>query len=204
MTWPRVEGMTYRPFGAWPRAVTAQRRRSMFDTSDAKIRGELVTELRMHHASNVVLSLDIGERDLRNDGHLRADTRPEGPGVILSMTTPDGPLSFPCDTFESTADNLLAIVRTMNALRRTGTYGVTRNEEQYASWRAIEAGGSGGSREAALAVIREFVWTEDGTMRLPGDVTRAIRLAKRFSHPDQGGSAEDFRRVVEAERILTT
>lgn len=195
--WP--EGIKYRPIDRWPVEHTEKRRRSPFRTTLMGTVGELRTEIRQFPMRNVVLSLAITETMLRNDGMPRSDARPAHPGVILSFETKDaGALSFPGDSFTSWEDNLLAIVRTINALRSIDRYGVTRHAEQFASWRAIEA-----PRPTGFATLEEAVAFLDAY--LEDDWTtyaELVRRAKRVAHPDTGGDADTFTRVLAAEELL--
>src|SRR5690606_18157553 len=116
-----------------------RRTRSQFSATLSATLGEMRSELVAIRARNVVVQIAIVEADLRLDGRPRVNATPTHPGVILAMETPDGPLSFPCDTFDLWHDNLRAIVKTMQNLRAINRYGVTQHGEQYVGWRAIEA-----------------------------------------------------------------
>lgn len=70
----------------------------------------------------------------------------------------------------------------LQALRAVDRYGVTRRGEQYAGWKQLAAG-SGASVERGRGLIRDH-----------GGVTQALKA----THPDHGGSADDFADVQAA------
>lgn len=202
--WP--EGVKYRPIDRWPVEHTERRRRSPFRTTLAGTVSELRTEIRQFPMRNVVLSLAITETMLRNDGMPRSDARPAHPGVILSFETKDaGALSFPGDSFTSWEDNLLAIVRTINALRSIDRYGVTRHAEQFASWRAIEARPASefASVDAAISFLVEVVPIEWAHQVDRDNLRGLLRLAQRAAHPDSPtGDHDKMSRVNRAAEYL--
>lgn len=197
--WP--SGLTYRPLVVWPREMTRGRKTAPFTTSVRKIREELARELRLVGAKNAVLSVALRESQLRTDGMPYANAIPEHPGVILSYETKNGALSFPCDTFAAWEDNLLAIVRTVNALRMADRYGVTQHGEQFAAWKAIAASPTAfTTAEEAIEFLIEITMSHAHVGR--EDLPRMLRVAKRASHPDTG-TGRDWERVLAAEGLLT-
>jgi hypothetical protein len=196
--WPH--GLVLKPIVDWPGGLTPPHRRrySQFGASMSSTLETLRRELGELGAKNVVMQIALREQDFRIDGYPRANSRPEHPGVILSMDTQHGPLSYPCDTFTDWHDNLRAIALALEALRKVDRYGVTRRGEQYAGFKAI---GSGIAMPAQM--------TADEAMRVllaaagVDEVDeRTFRLAQRSTHPDYDGTAEEFDRVMQAGRVL--
>lgn len=157
----------------------------------------LATELRALKASNVVLELDLRERDIRVDGWPRADARPVHDGVALSFDSKFGPQRYATAEYTNTwnrpgwQSNLRAIALSLRALRSVDRYGVSKRGEQYRGWQAIPqtAGGDIQTREQAEAFIAEY----GGSYR---------EAAKRL-HPDHdGGDAEMFKRLTQAKTLL--
>lgn len=201
--WP--SGLTLRPIERWPQGLTTRRRRSNFSSTLSATLSKLTGELGQIGAKGVVLQIALDESQFRIDGLPRAHAKPEHPGVVLSFTTADGSLSFPCDTYDRWQDNLRAIVVTLEDLRRIARHGVTKHGEQYAGWRAIESAEARyerpASEEEALATIRAYA--EPGafeSLSLAG----AVRSALRNTHPDGQGirSASAFSKVTAAEAYL--
>jgi len=202
--WPA--GLRFRPIQQWPGALTRSRRRSPFEAGLSATQDLLTRELRALNAKTVVIQLAIGETDLRNDGLPRASARPEHPGVILSLESPYGPLSYPCDTFTDWQSNLRGIALALEALRKVDRYGVTKNGEQYRGWRQIESGGSTSVAEAAAFIGEHADAIEEAItgMRMGRkDFTETLyRRAAKKLHPDVGGDPELFRKLQQAKAIL--
>jgi hypothetical protein len=145
----------------------------------------LERELRALRAKNIVIQAAVTDQDIRNDGWLRANARPEHPGVILTFDSRHGPLSYPCDAFNDWQANVRAIALALEALRKVDRYGVTKRGEQYTGWKALPAAG----RSSADLKSRGH-----GLIREHGSVREALFA----THPDHGGSADDFQAVQAA------
>jgi hypothetical protein len=206
--WP--SGLQGGPINTWPGELTAasERRTSPFraglsDTLKVLRREicELVDTREQQDSAEVLVAIPAG--GWRLDGRPRADARAEHPGVIFSLDSKHGHLSYPCDRFTTWQDNLRAVALALEALRKVDRYGVTKRGEQYLGFLALEATAAPAgfaSAEAALAFL-------GGVMKANGfadDETPAITLrrAYRFTHPDQGGDASEFQRVSLAEANL--
>jgi hypothetical protein len=207
-TWPR--GVRFRPIVQWPGETTKTRKLSPFRADWSTTLSELDRELRQLKARTVVIQLALGEHDLRVDGLPRASARPSHPGVILSMDTPHGPLSYPCDQFWNWTDNLRAIVLALAALRAVDRYGVTKHGEQYQGWAQLDSGrptqGPMTRSEAAdfidqyaVATVQETAWMRAGHQEC---IAGLYRRAARKLHPDAGGDAELFHKLQDARRVL--
>lgn len=197
--WPT--GMKVDPIGMWPGALTRDRRRSNFASAMTATLDLLDRELFMLQAKDARLQVAIPASQFRLDGFPRATAKAEHPGIILTMNTNVGALSYPCDTFTVWEDNLRAIALALEALRKVDRYGVTKRGEQYRGFLAIEstampAGFS--NAEAAVEWLLDYV-DEHGE---EVSVERALRRAQRKSHPDMGGDAATFQRVSLAEAQL--
>jgi hypothetical protein len=201
--WP--SSMAVDPIGEWPGELTKRRQRSNFASPMSSTLETLTRELRELAAKNVRLQVAIPAGQFRLDGFPRATAKAEHPGIILTMDTNVGALSYPCDTFTTWEDNLRAIALALEALRKVDRYGVTKRGEQYRGFLAIEG---------ATAMSAGFTSTDDAIRFLSGvsglrtdqkikpRLELVIRKAKRVSHPDTGGTAETFQRVTLAEQYL--
>src|SRR5690606_7972875 len=125
----------------------------------------------------------------RLDGRPYADARPEHPGIILTLQSKHGALSYPCDTYTTWQDNLRAIALALEALRKVDRYGVTKRGEQYRGFLAIEAtaapAGFVGVDDAWMWLLR--LTGGDATVRTPETARGVLRAAQRRAHPDHGG-----------------
>ena len=199
--WP--PGMAIRPIQNWPGDFTRNRQRSRFDAAWSDTLELLRRELRMLGARQIVLQVAMTEQDFRIDGYPRAQAKAEHPGVILSLESRHGALSWPCDTFTTWQDNVRAIALAMEALRKVDRYGVTKRGEQYTGWKALPPGSgapaSHMTRDEALALVKDL--TPPSKRDEP--VERLVRWAKIGAHPDRhdGDHALAYK-VDEAAKVL--
>ena len=204
----------FRPIQQWPGENTRNRRTSNFSASWSATLSLLDRELCQLGAKNVVIQVSLTERDIRLDGYPRANARPDHPGVIVSLDSAYGPLSYPCDTFTSWQDNLRAVALALEALRSVDRYGVTKRGEQYTGWKQLPEGRpmpAAMTRDEAAQFLAQHGapdlislggW---GHLREPAHVVerdRVYKAAARKLHPDAGGTTEDFQRLQEAKRVL--
>lgn len=201
-SWPA--GLRVAPIREWPGALTPEhkRQRSNFSAPWLSTLETMHRELRELGARDAELLVAIPPAQFRIDGYPRAQAKAEHPGVILSFDSRHGHLSYPCDTFTTWQDNLRAVALALEALRKVDRYGVTRHGEQYRGFAAIEAARAAGEHPFTDAPSADR-WIVDH-YRIPGDYTLAatVRGAKRATHPDHGGDAEQFRHVMAAEQLL--
>jgi hypothetical protein len=205
--WPTT--MKVAPIREWPGTLSSQRRVSAFtaplrDTLrvlDREIYQLVDTKAQQDSAE---LLIAIPANQFRQDGRPYANAKAAHPGVIFSLDSKHGHLSYPCDTFTSWQDNLRAIALALEALRKVDRYGVTKRGEQYRGFLALEATAAPAgfaTADQALHFIGILARAEPD----PKD-TRAVRTvlraAQRAAHPDAGGDATTFQRVSLAEAKL--
>lgn len=200
--WP--SGMKMEPIGQWPGELTRSRRFSSFDSPLSSTLNTLWRELRHLDAKNVALHIAIPASQFRLDGYPRATARAEHPGIILTMDSNVGALSYPCDTFTTWQDNLRGVALALEALRKVDRYGVTKRGEQYRGFMAIEATAA---PAGFLGVDDAWMWLlrligGDATVRNADTARGVLRAAQRRAHPDSGGDAATFQRVSMAEAQL--
>lgn len=207
-TWP--DTMKVGPIRVWPGELTRNRSRSLFKAGLSDTLRQLdreichLTDNRIQRESAELL-IAIPAGDLwRLDGRPRAHAVAEHPGVIFSLESKHGPLSYPCDTFTTWQDNLRAVALALEALRKVDRYGVTKRGEQYRGFLAIEATAAPAgfsTADVALGFLIDVAYRTD-TFTRDGDPARILRVAKRLTHPDTGGDAAEFQRVMLAEAKL--
>lgn len=197
----------------WPgkqRPVGWTRTRGPFKvTTWNAIENLLSFELQKLGAKDVVLAIDLPNPAHWNmQGAPRADARAASPAVVVSFTNRDGVrLTFPCDTYSDWQTNVYAIARSLENLRAVDRYGVTQGDAQYVGFRALPPGGGTGPRamsaEEAAEIIAQYSELPAHVILAEPSVARvAIRAAKRNTHPDVGGDADEFKRVGEASDVL--
>jgi hypothetical protein len=192
--WPA--GMKTAPIGQWPGHLTTKHQRAPFSATLGSTMEILNREIRALSGSNVLIQIAVPASKFRLDGMPYADAKPEHPGLILTLDSKHGALSYPCDTFSTWQDNLRAIALALEALRKVDRYGVTKGGQQYRGFLAIEGAAAGPFDFTAL--IHDAGWTTSVV-----DLTLQLRQAKRLTHPDMDGDADTFQRVMLAERYLT-
>ena len=157
-----------------------------------------VAELRKP-GTPVVLQIAMREQDFRIDGLPRANAKPAHPGVILSIESRHGALSYPCDRFDQWQDNVRAIALGLEALRKVDRYGITKRGEQYRGWIAIESATDLPFAHADDAERWLRTYTGWDTAALSG----VVRRARAVSHPDRNdGDRTTFDLVDAAVQFL--
>jgi hypothetical protein len=206
--WP--ETMKVGPIRSWPGELTRSRVPSQFKATlgatlqllDREIY-HLVYSRTQQESAELLIAIPADQ--FRLDGRPRAQARAEHPGVIFSLDSRYGHVSYPCDTFTTWQDNLRAVALALEALRKVDRYGVTKRGEQYRGFLALEATAAPAGfsdADVALAWLTDFTgWTRN----LDGSDVRPrvlLREAQRRAHPDAGGDAALFQRVSLAEAKL--
>ena len=179
--WPAVQ----------PRKSEQERRAGRFQVSLAVARDELLRELHLLGASDVVISTNV---PTRRDGHLYASMQePADPGVAIYFDRKGRPFVFACDTFTRLVQNLRAIGNTIAALRAIQRYGASDMLEQaFTGFAALPPAGRtqpwwevlGLAPDASLTQIRD-----------------AHRELAQVHHPDRGGSANRMAEINAARDI---
>lgn len=172
---------TIRPISTWPGVMPKRHAIPKFRAGVSDTFALLRRELATLNAKQVVIELAIGEGDIRRDGLPYAEARAAHPGVIVSFDSRHGHLRYATAEFSTWQANLRAIALSLEALRAVDRYGVSKRGEQYAGWRALTSGGPNVERGRALIAQH-------------GGVTRALMA----THPDHGGSSDDFADVQAA------
>ncbi len=191
-----------RPIETWPgeQRQPLEREHSLFKTKWTDTERLLNRELGAIGATQVVMHMDVRERDIRKDGELRADARPNSPAVMVAFNHPKlGALVYPCDTYLNHKDNVRAIAKALEALRMVDRYGVTRNGEQYAGWRKLPPGS--GKTEGGMTISQAAQMIADLSGYLVDDIlarretysTARLRGVWKV-HPDHGGSNSGYQR----------
>jgi hypothetical protein len=190
----------------WPGPKVSPRR-SPFKTQWMRTLGMLGREIKHLGGTHVELAVDVrSDRDIRQDGQLRADASPKN-RIIVSFRLPNGKrLQFPCGTFTFWQDNVYAIAKALAALRMVERYGVS-STSQYEGFKALPA-----SSEPTMTVsIAANIISEESDVDqrvivgTPEMAKTALRMAVFRTHPDRnGGDRSRFDRVDAARRVLSS
>jgi DnaJ domain len=175
-----------------PRSNIYCRESSKFKSTFAVARDELLAEIerlrgRWHRNGDAILSTNV---ELRQDGLPYAGRRePEDSGVAVYFTYKKQQRCFACDKYNKVWENMVAIRKTIEALR-----GIER-------WGSSDMMDQAFSGFVALPDNSEKPWWEVlNVFRLAGadDVKKAYRNLRSVHHPDNGGDAAQFDRVQKA------
>lgn len=178
-----------------PRTSAYRRKRSTFDRSFARACDDLLHEIKLSGGQGVILSTNIL---LRRDGlPLAGHSEPNDPGVAVYFKRSQKPLCFACDAYQKVWENLVAIEKTINALR-----GIER-------WGSAELADRAYTGFVALPPPSPPWWSILGVTEHEQnpDVIQAVYRSKAMTaHPDRGGSHDQMaalnRAMEEAEQCL--
>lgn len=203
----------HRPIDRWPQEPTRNPKPAPFRVSYSKTLELLRYELARIGAKRVYLQLDVTEREIRNDGQIRAGAQPRSQRVIVAADTKVGPVMLPCDTYNDWQANLRAIALSLQALRAVNRYGVTKRGEQYRGLKALPAGDGPVNAEESAAFISKHC----GHPALVGEKLKqsdiilfsdafenCYRAAAKALHPDVAGESSrgDWDKLQRAAAIL--
>jgi hypothetical protein len=194
------------PIENWPGTPTPswRRKNASFRATYIQTLDLLEDELNKLKARDVLIQAYFRRDQLRNDSWPKTNAAPSDVGVIVSFDSPKGPLSFPCDNFNTFDDNLRAIALALQALRAVDRYGVTRNNEQYKGWAQIAAPTNQPSPEAAARTIENRTGISHLEILASAEIFRiAYRQAAGKVHPDRPGGSQDlFVELSQAKEAL--
>lgn len=173
----------------------------------------LEIELGNLDAEDIVIELGLMASDIRKDGLPRAQAKVTHPGIRLSFGSKHGPLTYTTDRFAGRWSNdppdwqinLRAVALSLEALRKVDRYGITKNAEQYAGWKAIGSGVATASNmtpDEAREILCDYSLLNMDVAR--GEpIDRLLKLARRNSHPDRNnGDRHKWNGVENAARTL--
>lgn len=176
---------------AWPR--TKQPQSARFDTTFARARGKLLSELSLLGARDVVISSNI---ELRRDGLPYANSRqPEDVGIAVYFLLNGEQQCIPSDKWNRIEDNLQAIRKTVEALRGLERWGA--KEMVNAAFRGFKAL----PETIIMGEHTAKAWYEVLQVSQNADkevVEAAYKRLLHKVHPDVGGSDFAFQEVQAA------
>jgi hypothetical protein len=173
----------------WKRTKPNSRIKSPFKASFASSRDKLLNELKLLNAEKVVLSSNI---TLRRDGLPYANApEPPDPGAAVYFELKQKPMCLACDQYRLVRENIMAIAKTVEALRGIERWGASdMMERAFTGFLALP--------EKASTPWRE-VLELGGDRSLTREIieTQAKKLL-RAHHPDRGGDVDKFQQIIAA------
>lgn len=204
MTLPQIKYIALpRQWPGRPRPAGWKPKKSPFKGHNwSRIERELQDEVARINGRDLTVALDVRKLgDFRADGGLRADARPETSRIVVSFTRPDSKrFVFPADAYAFWQDNAWGIRLSLEALRAVDRHGVTQGDQQYAGFAALTSGGM--TVESALEFLARVSGLEEAALAFPAVLAVAVQKARNKTHPDTGGSVEQFQKLEEAVRVL--
>lgn len=146
-----------------------------------RARDGLIDELYRLGAKDVILSTNLR---LRNDGLPYADQRqPDDPGAAVYFRHDGHDMAFACDRWAKVEENLVAITKTIEALR-----GI----ERWGTGDMVAAAFTGFQALPAARVANRPWWEVLGVQaHTPTlEVTERYRQLAKNNHPDRGGNQD--------------
>lgn len=200
----------YRALTIWPFKLTPHYERRDWPNSRGLTLSRALNgvrdELRLMYCEPLAyIEVDTQERNVRQDGQLRADARVNSPGcIIYAKHRKLGDLRWACDAFSRLEYNVRAIAATIENLRAVERYGCVRDAEQFRGFKAIAATSSATlSVEAAVSILAKYAPRLDVQSSTKSEFAIAVRSAKNKTHPDQfGGDRELWDEVERAVVVL--
>jgi hypothetical protein len=183
-----------------PRTPYHRREVGRFEVEFGRARDELLRELRLLGARDVVISSNI---PTRADGlpYANAPKRLDDPGVAVYWVTRrydsnarkdvTAPFVMACDRYRTAVANIRAIglsVEALRALERHGTKAI--RDRAFSGFAALPAQAGASSWRTVLGLGDAQVSADD--------VERAYRRAAMTAHPDRGGTTEAMSEVTRA------
>ncbi|CUR48454.1 hypothetical protein BN2364_4013 [Alloalcanivorax xenomutans] len=150
----------------------------------------LMEELRLMGARNIVLSTNVA---LRRDGLPYAGQKqPDDAGVAVYFEYKQRSMTFACDRWRKVEDNTQAIRKTIEALRGIERWGASdMMERAFTGFQALPSSAS--TNATAWWVVLEVDHNAN-----PNDVRAAYQRRRKQTHPDHGGTADQFSAVQRA------
>jgi hypothetical protein len=175
----------------WPegreRTKSHMRCASAFSGTFDLIRRGVCDELDRMGAKDVIISTNL---PLRADGMPRAGVqRPSDPGVAVYFKYRKNEMCFACDKYELVWENMRAIQKTIQAIRGIERWGSSdMMERAFRGFTALE--------EKAGEYWRDVLEIPRDAKPTAEHIEKAFRAFAHIYHPDKGGSAEEFHRLV--------
>lgn len=174
----------------WPFGYkrTSWQENSRFATTFAKARDQIVKELRLMGAKDVIISTNV---PLRQDGLPYAAFKAvQDTGVAVYFTFEKTPMVFCCDKWKKVEDNMQAICKTINSFRMMPEWGVSE---------MLKRAFTGFKTLPDVKSAKEW-WEILGVSKNADKQTviSAYRNLAKVHHPDTGGSHHHFTEINEA------
>lgn len=173
----------------WPR-TTRTRGGSPYKVSADTAINDLLADLRLMRARNVILSSNVAVRRDGTPYREQAEDALKDPGVAVYWDSKDGePMALACDIYRTPRENIRALGLTVSGFRMIERSGASH---------LLQRAQSGFARLPAAQTCWEVLGLRPGATR---DVIEArYRELARKHHPDHGGDSAMMARINAAHR----
>ena len=174
---------------SWPRTLKIKVKVSAFRVSQNKAQNNLLRELKLLSAKEIIISTNI---KLRNDGLPYASQRePDDKGVAIYFKYNDKPMVFACDKYNLIGDNLHAVGKTIEALRGIERWGASDMlERAFTGFESLP-----GPDQQVVIHWREILDYYGDDIQ---EANEAYKRKRNNAHPDKGGTNEEFYKLNQA------
>lgn len=190
---------------SWPigkkRTEKYRRRKDPFKTTMGKARDELLRQLRLLGASNIVISSNVATYHKGGKEIMYADqsAAKEDPAVAVYYTWKQSQYVLCCDIWDSVTGNLQALNKTVDAIRGINRWGTDdMMEAAFTGFKALPP------KEEKKEQPKPPRWFEILGVRHNAsiqEIKEAYRKKAMQHHPDRGGNDDNFHRIQKAYEI---
>ena len=179
----------------WPLGYkrTEQRTWSQFKQSMESAQNFLRDEIRRMGAADLVVSTNL---PIRKDGMLYTDSmkrKIDDPGAAIYFNYKGKPISMCCDKYLSVGENIYALGKGIEALRGLERWGISDFlDRAFTGFMELPENAGPSTQEKWYEVL------EVDPKASLFEIKVAYKLKTKQSHPDSGGSTEEFLRVKAA------
>lgn len=181
----------------WPMGRDRQskysRKPAAFKTTPGRARDELLHELKLLGARDVVISSNVATYRRGGQDIMYADqsAAKEDPGVAVYYTWKGEQYALACDRYTTVTDNLQALNKTVNAIRGIERWGTGEMmKAAFAGFKALP--------EQSQSQTAWYEVLEVSPKANESQIKEAYRRKAMESHPDRGGNSERFNLVQNA------
>jgi hypothetical protein len=182
----------------WERTSSIERSRGRkFQASLADTTSDLEREMDRMDVDDWRASTASGGSHTKPNGLPKYSANPEDPGFVLRWTDDGEQFAVACDAYTRLRDNVRAVYLWVHETRMRAQRPVRTGDSEFAAARLPS-----GDEDAieAREPPHEVLGVDPDA---PDDVVKgAARALKKRTHPDQGGSNEDLKRILEAEEAM--
>lgn len=183
---------------SWPigreRTAKYHRKNAPFKTTMGRARDQLLHELKLLGARNIVISSNVATYKRGGQDIMYADqsSAKEDPGVAVYYTWRDDQYCLSCDKWTTVMDNLQALMKTVDAIRGIERWGTGEMmKAAFSGFKALPE-----SSEIKIPMWYEILEVSPNSNAF--QIKEAFRKKAMQYHPDRGGNAEMFNRIQNA------